>query len=185
MLDDIRKHMVDHMDKSIAVLKKDLNNLRSGKVSLNILEGVRLKYYDNEVGLREIANVLIKNATTITISPWEKHLIKDIEKAILEANLGVTPNVLSNEVVLNFPPMTKEQRQIIAKEVKVLGEKAKVAIRNIRQDANTQIKKLEKDKGISNDESKRATEEVQKVTDGFIKSIDEITKAKENEVLTI
>ncbi|WP_120951306.1 ribosome recycling factor [Helicobacter sp. L8] len=185
MLDGIYKHTSEQMHKSLQALLKDFTTLRSGKVSINLVENVRVDYYGTPTPLNQVGSVIASDASTLSITPWEKNLLKDIERALQEANLGVNPNNDGESVKLFFPPMTSEQRKEIAKDAKGMGEKAKVAVRNIRQDANNQIKKLEKDKEISEDQSKKALAEVQKITDGAIKKIEDALKAKEEEILKL
>ncbi|WP_205426602.1 ribosome recycling factor [Helicobacter suis] len=185
MLDTIYQHSQEQMQKSLQSLLKDFTTLRSGKVSINLLEHVRVDYYNSPTPLNQVASILSTDASTLTITPWEKGLLKEIERALQEANLGVNPNNDGETIKLFFPPMTSEQRKEIAKEAKAMGEKAKVAVRNIRQDANNQIKKLEKEKSISADENKKALAEVQKHTDAFINKIEQAVKAKEEEVLKL
>ncbi len=185
MLNDIYKNTKDHMQKSLQSLQKDFNTLRSGRVSVNILDGIRVDYYGTLTPLAQVGNIIAQDATTIVINPWEKTLIKEIEKAIQEANIGVNPNTDGDSIKLFFPPMNSEQRKEIAKQAKAMGEKAKIAIRNIRQDSNNSIKKLEKDKAITTDESKKGSDEIQKITDEYIKKVDSMVKAKEEEVMKV
>ena len=185
MLQEIYKDTIAHMQNSITALQKDLTTLRSGRVSVAILDNIRIPYYGTPTPLAQVGSVIAQDATTIIITPWEKTLLKDIEKAIQEANIGVNPNVDSECIKLFFPPMTSEQRKEIAKTAKAMGEKSKIAIRNIRQDSNNTIKKLEKDKNITTDESKKGIEEIQKITDEHIKKIDSMIKAKEDEIIKV
>lgn len=185
MLSAIYKDSRSHMDKTIESLRRDFGTLRSGKVNISILDNIRVDYYGSATPLNQVGSVIAQDANTIVITPWEKPLLKDIEKAIQEANIGVNPNSDSECVKLFFPPMSKEQRVEIAKNAKAMGEKAKIAIRNIRQDANNHIKKLEKDKQITEDESKKAHDEIQKYTDEFVKKCDEMVKHKEEEILKV
>ena len=185
MTQNIIAHTKSHMEKSLESLRKDFSTLRSGKVSVSVLDNLRINYYDPPTPLNQVGSVIAQDASTIIITPWEKSLLKDIEKAIQEANIGVNPNSDSECVKLFFPPMTQEQRKDIAKEAKAMGEKAKIAVRNIRQDGNNHIKKLEKDKQITEDVSKKAQDDVQKLTDEFVKKVDEMVKHKEEEVMKI
>lgn len=185
MLAEIYQNAKTHMDKTIESLRRDFSTLRSGKVSVTILDNIRVDYYGTPTPLNQVGSVIAQDATTIVIMPWEKPLIKEIEKSIQEANIGVNPNSDSECVKLFFPPMTQEQRKEIAKNAKSMGEKAKVAVRNIRQDANNAIKKLEKDKSITEDESKKAHDEIQKYTDEYVKKTDEMVKHKEEEVMKV
>lgn len=185
MTQEILSSTKSHMEKSLESLRRDFSTLRSGKVSTSILDNIRINYYDTPTPLNQVGSVIAQDASTIIITPWEKSLLKDIEKAIQEANIGVNPNSDSECIKLFFPPMTQEQRKDIAKEAKAMGEKAKVAVRNIRQDGNNHIKKLEKDKQITEDVSKKAQDDVQKLTDEFVKKIDEMVRHKEEEVMKI
>ncbi len=184
-LNEIKENAKEHMQKSIEALKKDFTTLRSGKVSVNILDNVKVSYYGTPTALNQVATVLATDATTITITPWEKNMLKEIEHAIQGANIGVNPNNDGESVKLFFPPMTVEQREESAKKAKAMGEKAKVAIRNVRKDANNKIKNLEKNKEITEDESKRAHDDIQKLTDDFVGEVDKLVKSKEAELLKV
>lgn len=185
MTEDIKAKTNESMTKCIEVLKKDFTTVRSGKVSTTILDGVRVDYYGTPTALSQVASVLSPDATTITVSPWEKPLLDDIEKAIQSANIGVNPNNDGDIIKLFFPPMTVEQRQENVKKVKAMSEKAKVAIRNVRKSANNNIKNLEKDKDITEDESKSAQNDIQKLTDDFTAKIDALYKHKEEKLLKV
>jgi len=184
-LNEIKENAKEHMQKSIEALKKDFTTLRSGKVSVNILDNVKVDYYGTPTALNQVATVLATDATTITVSPWEKNILKDIEHAIQGANIGVNPNNDGESIKLFFPPMTVEQRQESAKKAKAMGEKAKVAIRNVRKDANNKIKHLEKEKEITEDDSKRAHDDIQKLTDDFVGEVDKLVKNKEAELMKV
>lgn len=185
MLNEIYSNQKSTSQKSIESLKRDFMGIRSGKVSINILDNIRVDYYGNPTPLNQVASVLATDAVTISVTPWEKPMLKTIESAIAAANIGVNPNNDGESVKLFFPPMTTEQRKENAKKAKAMGEKAKVSIRNIRKDTNDEIKKLEKDKAISEDEAKKGYDEVQKITDDFIAKIDEAVKSKEAELLKV
>jgi len=185
MLNAIYDDTKDSMAKSIDSLKRDYKTLRTGKVTTTILDGIKIDYYGTPTDLNQVASVLATDATTIAISPWEKQLVSDIEKAIYEANIGVNPNNDGEVVKLFFPPMTVDQRKESAKQAKGMTDDAKIAIRNIRKHSNDQVKVLHKDKEITDDENKRAQDEVQKITDGFVKLADDTLRAKEQEILTV
>ena len=185
MLNEIYNQTKTSMTKTIDSLKRDFSTLRSGKVSISILDNIRVDYYGTPTPLNQVGSVIATDATTIVVTPWEKTLLKEIEKSIQEANIGVNPNNDGEVIKLFFPPMTQEQRKEVAKEAKAMGEKAKVGIRNVRQDSNNAIKKLEKDKKITEDISKKGQDEIQKYTDEFVKKIDEMVKTKEEEVMKI
>jgi ribosome recycling factor len=184
-LDEIYKYEKEHMGKSIDALKRDFGTLRSGKVSISILDNIYVDYYGTPTALNQVAQVMATDAVTIAITPWEKKMLRDIERAIQEANIGVNPGNDGESVKLYFPPMTVEQRQENAKHARAYGEKAKVAIRNIRKESNDKIKKLEKDKLLSEDMVKKGENEVQKITDEFIKNVDDLVKQKEAELLKV
>ena len=185
MLNEIYTKQKSQGEKSLEALKKDFTTIRTGKVSINILDHISVDYYGSLTPLNQVATILATDASTISVSPWEKSLLKSIESAISAANIGVNPNNDGETIKLFFPPMTREQREENAKHAKAMGEKAKVSIRNGRKDANDSIKKLEKDKTISEDEAKKAYDEVQKRTDNFIAKIDELVKYKESELLKV
>jgi ribosome recycling factor len=185
MLEEIFEEAKDHMAKSLEAMKRDFATLRTGKVTTQIVDGIKVDYYGTPTPLNQVGSVVVQDATTIAINPWEKSMLPAIEKAIQEANIGVNPNNDGDFIKLFFPPMTVEQRQEIVKQAKQMAEKAKVAIRNVRKEANNKIKRLEHDKEISEDEMKRALEQVQKLTDEFIAKVDESLKAKEADILRV
>ncbi len=185
MLNEVFQETKDHMNKSIEAMKRDFATLRTGKVTTQIVDNIKVNYYGNPTPLNQVGSVVVQDATTIAINPWEKSLLSDIEKAIQEANIGVNPNNDGDFIKLFFPPMTTEQRQEIVKQAKQMSEKAKVAIRNVRKDSNNKIKRLEHDKEISEDEMKRALEQIQKLTDEFVAKIDESLKAKEADIMRV
>jgi len=185
MLEEIYKETAEHMQKSIDVMKKEFLTLRTGKVTTTIVDNIKVDYYGTPTPLNQVASVTNLDATTIAINPWEKSLLPDIERAIQQANLGVNPNNDGDFIKLFFPPMTSEQREQIAKQAKAISEKAKVAVRNVRKDSNNKIKRLEKDKEINEDESKRAHDKIQKITDEHIAKIDEAFKSKEADILKV
>jgi ribosome recycling factor len=185
MVNDILDKAKQTMEKSIEALKKDFTSLRTGKVSTKIVEAITIDYYGTPTPLNGVGSIATPDANTISITPWEKNLVGDIEKAIAAANIGVNPNNNGDSVILNFPPMTSEQRQETVKQAKGMAEKAKVSVRNNRQDANNKVKKLEKDKEITEDESKQGQDKVQKLTDEYIKKVDDTLKTKEQDILKV
>lgn len=185
MLNDIFTKQKTQNEKSLEALKKDFLTLRTGKVNTRIVDNISVDYYGTQTLINQVATILANDATTLSITPWEKTLLKSIESAIAAANIGVNPNNDGESIKLFFPPMTKEQREENVKHAKAMGEKAKISIRNIRKDANDAVKKLEKDKTISEDEAKKAYDEVQKLTDSYITKIDENVKNKESELLKV
>ncbi|SFV50788.1 Ribosome recycling factor [hydrothermal vent metagenome] len=185
MVNEIFEHTIENMDKSIEALKRDFATLRTGKVTTGIVDNIKVDYYGTPTALNQVGNVIATDATTISITPWEKQLLGDIEKAIQEANIGVNPNNDGDFIKLFFPPMTSEQRTEIVKQAKGMVEAAKIAIRNVRKDGNDKIKKLEKAKDISEDESKKAQEQIQKITDEHVAKIEEAFKVKEADILKV
>ena len=185
MLDDIYQECEMDMEGAIEHMNAQFKTLRTGKVTTQVLDGIRIDYYGSLTPLSQVATVLATDATTITVSPWEKPMLATIESAIAKANIGVNPNNDGTQIKLFFPPMTVEQRQENVKKLKKMGEDAKVAVRNDRRKANDNVKKLEKDKEITEDDSKRAQENIQKITDKMTAKIDEIIKQKEQAILTV
>ncbi len=185
MLNEIYTHCEEKMQGSIEHMQRDFKTLRTGKVTTSVLDNVKIDYYGTPTPLDQVGSVLAADATTIVVNPWEKNLLSDIESAIQAANVGANPNNDGDQIKLFFPPMTVEQRQESAKQMKGMGENAKVSVRNDRRDANDKIKKLEKEKEITGDESKSAQENIQKITDKFISNIDSILKEKEAEILKV
>ncbi len=185
MLEAIYNEAKEKMQNSLTAMKRDFHTLRTGKVSTAVLDNVKVDYYGSLTPLNQVASILVTDATTIKITPFEKHILGDIEQAIQKANIGVNPNNDGDFIILNFPPMTVEQRQETVKQAKAKAETGKVAVRNNRKAANDAIKKLEKAKEITEDESKAAHDQIQKITDGFIADIDKTLKEKEEEILKV
>jgi ribosome recycling factor len=173
------------MNKRIATLDKDLSRVRTGRASVSILDGIKVDYYGNPTPLNQVASLATPDARSIVISPFEKKSIQEIEKAIQKSGLGLQPNNDGNVVRIPIPALTEERRKEIAKSIKKIGEEAKVTIRKIRQDYNNDVKKIEKDKEVSEDDAKKLQKSIQTETDSFIKIIDEKVSKKENEVMTL
>ncbi len=183
--DDVVKDLKARIDRTMEDLKKELSKIRTGRASLSVLEGVRVNYYGTPTPLTGVASLAVPEPRLITIKPWEKGLIKEIEKALGEANLGLTPMNDGELIRLPIPPLTEERRKDIAKQVRTKGEDHRVAVRNERRDANERLKALLKDKKISEDESKRTETRIQKETDGGIAQVDQIVQKKEKEVMEV
>lgn len=175
----------EKMNKSIDNLASEYTTIRAGRANPHVLDQITVDYYGQPSNLQSVANVSVSEARTLVIQPWEPAMIKEIEKAILVSDLGLTPNNDGKAVRLVFPELTEERRKELAKDVKKKGEDAKVAIRNIRRDANDYIKKEQKANEISEDEQKDAEADVQKLTDRFVKKIDEMVDAKSKEIMTV
>lgn len=183
--DDVVKDLKERIDRALEDLKRELAKIRTGRASLSLLEGVRVNYYGTPTPLAGVASLAVPEPRLITVKPWEKSLLKDVEKALREANLGLTPMNDGELIRLPIPALTEERRKEIAKQVKTKGEDHKVAIRNERRDANEKLKALLKDKKITEDENKRAGERVQKETDGGVTQVDQIIAKKEKEVMEV
>jgi ribosome recycling factor len=173
------------MDKSIQVLKAELAKLRTGRASTALVDSIPVEYYGSNTPLSQVANITTPDARTIQINPWEQSMLPTIEKAILAANIGLTPQNDGKVIRINVPPMTEERRKELVKLLKKMGEDTRVAIRNQRRDGNDLIKKMEKEKKISEDESKKFQDLIQKKTDERIAEVDKIIQAKEKEIMTI
>ena len=185
MLNDIKKDAQARMAKSIDALRHTLVKVRTGRASTALVEHLKVNYYGSDVPLSQVATVAISDSRSLTITPWEKQIVGAVEKAILASDLGLTPNTAGTTIRLNLPPLTEERRKELSKVVHGEGEDTKVAIRNIRRDANQQIKDLLKDKQITEDDERRAEEEIQKLTDKSIKDVDDVVKAKEQELMAV
>ena len=174
----------EHMDGSIAHLEKEFLNIRAGKASPQMLGGVFVDYYGSQTPLSQVANINVPDARTITVTPWEKSMLQPIEKAIMIANLGFNPMNNGDNIIISVPPLTEERRRDLVKQAKSEAEDAKIGIRNARKDAKTDIKKEEKN-GTSEDICKTAEESIQKLTDAYIKKIDDILAVKEAEIMKV
>ncbi|MBN2017775.1 MAG: ribosome recycling factor [Candidatus Cloacimonetes bacterium] len=184
-LESIYKDTRNKMEKAIDALHKELLKIRTGKANISLLEDITVDYYGQSSPLNHVGTISIPEARLIMINPWEKNMLSVIEKAILASDLGITPQNDGNVIRLSFPPLTEDRRKDLVKLVKKHGEEAKISVRNIRRNANDEIKKFEKDSVISEDNSKDGLDEVQEITDEFIKKIDETVEHKEKEIMEI
>jgi ribosome recycling factor len=185
MTKEVTKNMKAHMDKTVDALRREYQKIRTGRANIGLLDDIKIDYYGTPSSLSQVATLSVPEPRTITLQPWETKMISVIEKAIMNANLGLTPANDGKVIRLNLPALTEERRKDIVKQLKKLAEEAKVATRNIRRDANDELKKLEKNKKISEDDLKRAEKEVQDVTNGYITKIDEVLAHKEKEVMEV
>ena len=185
MVDEILKDCDELMKKRIGLLERDLGRVRTGRASVSLLDGIRVNYYGNPSPIQQLASLSTPDARTIIISPFEKSLIGDIERAIQIADLGAQPVNDGNVVRLSIPALNEERRKNIAKSIKKLGEEAKVAVRKVRQDANARVRKQEKVKELAEDESKKLQKSIQERTDEYIRQVDERIGKKEGEILTL
>lgn len=182
---DVKKNTDQRMHKSIDTLKADLAKVRTGRAHVGMLDHIMVDYYGNPTQLTQVANVTLVDARTIGVQPWEKKMVAVVEKAIREADLGLNPSTQGDLIRVPTPALTEERRKEMVKLVKSEAEDAKIAIRNIRRDANEGLKKLLKDKECSEDDERRAQEDIQKLTDKFVTEIDKLVVDKEKEVLTV
>ncbi|SDW52295.1 ribosome recycling factor [Marininema mesophilum] len=185
MLDTVKKDQTERMEKSIQTLKRDLASLRAGRASPALLDKITVEYYGSEMPINQMANISTPEPRLLLIQPWDKSSLNEIERAIQKSDLGLTPSNDGTLIRIAIPALTEQRRAELVKVAKKTGEEAKVAIRNIRRDANDEVKKLEKDGDISEDEARRAQEEVQKLTDRFIKEADQAVEAKEKEIMEV
>ena len=185
MLNEIKKDAQARMGKSIESLRHNLVKVRTGRANAGLVDSIKVNYYGSDMPLSQVASVAVADARSIVITPWEKQMVAAVEKAILASDLGLTPNTAGTVIRLNIPALTAERRRDLTKVVHSEGEDAKVAIRNIRRDANHQVKELLKDKQITEDEATRTEAEIQKITDGAIKDVDEVIKGKEAELMSV
>lgn len=183
--DEIKKQGTEKMEKCVAQLKKELTTIRTGRANPLILDKVLVDYYGAPTKLNQLSQVSVQDGTTLVITPFDKTIVKEIEKALIKADLGITPNSDGIVVRLVFPPLTADRRKELSKDVKAMGETAKVAIRNVRRDLGDEIKKAEKAENLPEDAVRDAQDSVQKLTDKYIKIIDETVSEKEKEVMTV
>ena len=185
MIEEIKADADERMGKSIEALHAHFGRIRTGRASPKLLDGIEVTYYGNPTPLSQVASVSVEDARTLVISPWEKGLISDIEKAILKSDLGITPASSSDVVRIPLPPLSEENRRDLAKQAKQEAEQSRVAIRNIRRDALSDIRELVKEKEVSEDDARKAEDDIQKLTDRRIAEIDKALEAKEADLLVI
>ena len=184
-IDTILLDTEDRMEKAMAALERDFQKLRTGRATTALVDGIKADYYGTPTPISQMASVAVPDSRTITIQPWDKGGISVVEKAILKSDLGLTPVNDGKIIRISIPPLTEDRRKELGKLARKSGEEAKVAVRNVRRDANDQLKKLEKDKAISEDELKKATDDVQKLTDRYVAKVDEKCAAKEKEIMDL
>ena len=185
MIADVKSNANVGMAKALEAFKRDLGKVRTGRASLSLLDDVKVDYYGTPTPLNQVGSMAVPEPRLITIQPWEKNLIGEIEKAILKADLGLNPNSDGQVIRLVFPPLTEERRREMVKQVKRMGEDAKVGIRSVRREANDTLKKLEKDKDITEDEQKRGEKEIQDLTDDYVARVDKVIEEKEKDLMEI
>ncbi|TAL23592.1 MAG: ribosome recycling factor [Nitrospirae bacterium] len=182
---EIKRKAAEKMDHAVDALKKEFSSIRTGRASLALLDGIKVDYYGTPTPLQQLAALSIPESRQIAVQPWEQKLISEIEKAIMKSDLGLTPSNDGKIIRVNIPALTEERRKQLVKAIKKNAEDSKVAVRNIRRDINEEIKKLEKEKHISEDNTKKSLDEIQKLTDTYIKKIDEILMHKEKEIMEV
>ncbi|MBI1421972.1 MAG: ribosome recycling factor [Gammaproteobacteria bacterium] len=185
MLNDIKKDAETRMAKSIESLRTELTKLRTGRAHTSLLDHVTVEYYGSQVPINQVANVNVGDARSLTVVPWEKKMVPVVEKAIMNSNMGLNPVTAGDVIRVPLPALTEERRRDMTKVVRAEGEGARVAIRNIRRDVLSDIKELLKDKEITEDEERRAQDDVQKITDKYIAEVDKLVEAKEKDLMEI
>jgi len=185
MIDEIIEDARNRMGKSVEAFKAELSKIRTGRAHPSLLDHIKVDYYGSEVPLTQAANVAVEDARTLTVTPWEKPMVQIIEKAIMTSDLGLNPNSAGTVIRIPMPPLTEERRKDLVRVVRAEAEGARVAIRNIRRDANSDFKDLLKEKEISEDDERRAQDDIQKLTDQFIKETDKLLGVKEAELMEI
>ena len=184
-LADLKKSTEQKMQKSLESLKAALQKIRTGRAHTGLLDHVLVDYYGSMVPISQVANVTLVDSRTIGVSPWERKMVQAIDKAIRESDLGLNPSVMGELIRVPMPPLSEERRRELTKVVRHTGEEAKVAVRNLRRDANEQLKRMLKDKAISEDEERRTQDEVQRLTDRYVVEVDRLLADKEKEIMTI
>ena len=185
MIEEIKDDAKTRMGKSIESLKKELGKIRTGRAHASLLDHIRVDYYGSEVPLSQVANISVEDSRTLTVSPWEKPMVKLIEKAIMTSDLGLNPSSAGTVIRIPMPPLTEERRKDMVRVVRSEAEAARVAIRNIRRDANNDFKELLKEKEISEDDERRAGDDIQKLTNHFVDEVDKLLAVKEAELMEI
>jgi ribosome recycling factor len=185
MINDIQQEATTRMGKSIEALKHEFSKIRTGRAHPSLLDQITVSYYGNESALSQVANIAVEDARTLTITPWEKNMVQAIEKAILKSDLGLNPATNGMVIRIPLPSLTEDRRRSLVKVVKNEAENGRVAIRNIRRDANGEIKEALKEKQISEDEARGAEEKIQKITDQYVKEVEKLLEAKEADLLSI
>ena len=185
MIDDVKKDAAERMAKSVEALSHELAKIRTGRAHPSLLDHITVSYYGTEMPIRQVANVTAEDARTLAVTPWERGMVQAVEKAILQSDLGLNPNTAGTVIRVPMPPLTEERRRDLIKVARHEAEQARVAVRNIRRDANGELKDLVKEKLISEDEERRGQELVQKLTDQYVKEVDAVLAEKEQDLMSI
>ena len=185
MIDDIRSDAAERMEKSLEALQGNFNKIRTGRAHPSILDSIQVDYYGSNTPLSQMANITVEDARTLAVTPWEKGIVPDIEKAIMKSDLGLNPATAGTVIRIPMPPLTEETRRGYTKQAKAEAENARVSIRNARREAISMLKELEKEKEISEDDERRAQDVIQKLTDEYVAKVDVALAAKEKDLLEI
>ena len=185
MLNDIQKDTQARMTKVVDAFRHELTLLRTGRATTAIVDHLKVNYYGSDMPLSQVATVVVADARSLTITPWEKAMVQAVEKAILASDLGLTPNTAGQVIRINLPPLTEERRKNLSKHVHHEGEGAKVSVRTVRRDGIQQVKEMLKDKQVTEDDARRAEDDIQKLTDRYVRDIDDAVKAKEQELMAV
>ncbi len=185
MIEDIKQDATTRMEKSIIALQHDFAKIRTGRAHTSLLDHIKVSYYGDTVPLNQVANVAVGDSRMLTVTPWEESMVPAVEKAIISSDLGLNPSTSGNVIRVNLPVLTEERRREMTKIVRTEAESTRISIRNIRRDANSDFKDLLKDKDISEDEERRATEDIQKITDKYVADVDKLLTNKDAELMEI
>ncbi|HEX7011665.1 MAG TPA: ribosome recycling factor [Steroidobacteraceae bacterium] len=185
MLEDIKKDAVERMSKCVNSLRNELKKLRTGRAHTSLLEHIKVEYYGSEVPLQQVASLAVEDARTLTVTPWEKNMVSAVEKAIMKSDLGLMPATAGTVIRVPMPPLTEERRRDLVKVVRHEAENARIAVRNVRRDVMNELKDMVKEKLLSQDDDRRAHEEIQKLTDKHIAEIDQLAAEKEKELMQV
>jgi ribosome recycling factor len=185
MIDDIKKDAAGRMAKTVEALGHELAKIRTGRAHPSLLDHVMVSYYGSDMPIKQVANVTVEDARTLAITPWERNMVSAVEKAILQSDLGLNPNTAGTVIRVPMPALTEERRRDLIKVARAEAEQARVAVRNIRRDANSELKDAVKEKMISEDDERRGQEIVQKLTDQYVKEVDQVLAAKETDLMAI
>jgi ribosome recycling factor len=185
MLEDIKKDATDRMQKCVAALRNELKKLRTGRAHTSLVEHIKVDYYGTDTPLQQVARITVEDARTLVVTPFDKSMVQNVEKAIMKSDLGLMPNTAGTVIRIPMPPMTEERRRDLTKVVKHEAENARVAVRNVRRDVNAAVKDLLKEKKISQDDERRGTDEIQKLTDKYVAEIEQVLAEKEKELMQV
>ena len=185
MIDDVKKDAAERMGKSVEALAHELAKIRTGRAHPSLLDHITVSYYGSEMPIRQVANVTAEDARTLAVTPWERGMVQAVEKAIMQSDLGLNPNTAGTVIRVPLPPLTEERRRDLIKVARHEAEQARVAVRNIRRDANGELKEMVKEKLISEDDERRGQELVQKLTDQYVKEVDSVLAEKEQDLMSI